>query len=87
MKLKTRKDHRTTQNASQTTAGETVLSSSGWIKQLMLCIASLVQDSAQQNNVNVIQVLRERVRSTTEGEVLLNRLLGGEGSALGDMVR
>ena len=27
------------------------------------------------------------MRSTTEGEVLLTRLLGGEGSALGDMVR
>ena len=27
------------------------------------------------------------MRSSTEGEVLLTRLLGGEGSALGEMVR
>jgi len=33
------------------------------------------------------QVGRQRERSTTEGELLLNRLLAGEGSALGEMVR
>ena len=33
------------------------------------------------------QVPRQRVRSTTVGEVLLTKLLGGEGSALGEMVR
>jgi len=33
------------------------------------------------------QVARQRVRSTTEGELVLNSLLDGEGSSLGEMVR
>jgi len=33
------------------------------------------------------QVARQRVRSTTEGELVLNSLLAGEGSSLGEMVR
>ena len=98
-KLKAWKDHRTTQTASQKTAGETVLSI-GWILQLAAKVVHCKSCSGEwpeqckccpgikaESDQNGFQVLRERVRSTTEGEVLLNRLLGGEGSALGEMVR
>ena len=99
VKLKARKDHRTTQTVSQKIAGETVLSI-GWILQLAAKVVHCKSCSGEwpeqckccpgikaESDQNGFQVLRERVRSTTEGEVLLNRLLGGEGSALGEMVR
>ena len=35
----------------------------------------------------ISKVARQRVRSTTEGELVLNSLLDGEGSSLGEMVR
>ena len=35
----------------------------------------------------ISKVARQRVRSTTEGELVLNSLLAGEGSSLGEMVR
>ena len=76
MKFKARKGQRRTQTTPEKIASEIVLS----LLEFKSCISVSMCECLQQ-------VPRQRVRSTTEGEVLLTKLLGGEGSALGEMVR